>query len=108
MNDINIIKKNIAVNIKTLRNKKKLTQNELANLLGVTKSVISAYENETRTPSLEIIVALANVFEIDPGQLLADESKPINTTQTISIKNLTKKQIEILIEVADAFQAKNR
>ena len=36
--------------IKELRNKYKYTQTELANLVGVTKSTIAAYENDTRQP----------------------------------------------------------
>ncbi|MFR3008340.1 MAG: helix-turn-helix domain-containing protein, partial [Pseudoruminococcus massiliensis] len=37
--------------LKTLRIKKKLTQQQLADLLGLTKSVISAYENGLRYPA---------------------------------------------------------
>lgn len=48
-----------AARLKQLRNQRGLTQTEVAAAIGVTRSVVSLYENEMRQPSPEIIVALA-------------------------------------------------
>lgn len=42
-------------NLKELRLKHKMTQKELADKLGVTKSVVSYYELQERSPSPEIL-----------------------------------------------------
>ena len=48
--------------VKTLRKKNNYTQSQLAERLGVTKSVISAYETGLRMPSYDILISLARVF----------------------------------------------
>ena len=48
-----------AARLKQLRNQRGLTQTEVAAAIGVTRSVVSLYENEMRQPSPEIIIALA-------------------------------------------------
>ncbi len=63
----------LAKRIKELRNKKDLTQEELGKLINVTKVSICCYENGTRVPSLETIVALADIFEVSLDDLLGRE-----------------------------------
>ena len=48
-----------AARLKQLRNQRGLTQTEVAAAIGVTRSVVSLYENEMRQPSPEIIIAPA-------------------------------------------------
>ena len=45
--------------LKTLRLYNKMTQAQLAQKLGLTKSVISAYENGLRLPSYDILIHIA-------------------------------------------------
>jgi len=42
---------NFSKRIKRLRTQNNMTQDDLAKKLGITKSVISAYENDMRRPS---------------------------------------------------------
>ena len=51
--------------IKKLRREKGLTQQELGDLINVTKVSICCYEKETRVPTLETLTALAKVFKVD-------------------------------------------
>ena len=44
--------------IKELRNNMKLTQSELGQQVGVTKSTIAAYENDSRLPSYEVLIKI--------------------------------------------------
>ena len=44
--------------LKTLRLQNKFTQAELAKKLGLTKSVISAYENGLRLPSYDVLTGV--------------------------------------------------
>ena len=52
----------IGERIKELRKNSRYTQTELANLLGITKSTVAAYENDSRLPSYDVLVRMARVF----------------------------------------------
>lgn len=61
--------------LKELRTQAGLTQKQLAERIGVTKSVISFYELRERTPSPEVLVKLAAVFHVSSDYLLGIEPK---------------------------------
>lgn len=56
--------------IKRLRQSKGLTQKQLADQLGLSKSVVSAYETDLRLPSYDILVNLAGIFNVTTDYLL--------------------------------------
>lgn len=60
-------------NIQILREKKGLTQRELAKLCGVSAGAIGNYEAGLRRPKFETLEALADVFNIPMGTLIGDE-----------------------------------
>lgn len=66
--------------IKSLREEFGYTQQDLANKLDSSKSVIGLYENETRKPSLEILVKLSEIFDCSIDYILckSDVRKPDN------------------------------
>lgn len=56
--------------IKMLREELKYTQQDLADRLKCSKSVIGLYESETRKPSLEVLVKLSGIFHVTIDYLL--------------------------------------
>ncbi len=56
--------------LKELRRVFGLTQQELGNILNVTKATICCYEKETRTPTLENLIDLSDYFEVTIDYLL--------------------------------------
>lgn len=56
--------------LKTLRKNNKLTQIDMANILGVEKSSISKYENNVNTPDIKSLIKLSNYFEISLDSLV--------------------------------------
>lgn len=52
------------------REKKGLTQNELADLLGVSQQTISKYENGTREPDIDTLINLSRIFNVSIDYLL--------------------------------------
>lgn len=56
--------------IKKLREEFGYTQQDLANKLNGSKSVIGLYENEMRKPSLEILVKLSEIFDCSIDYIL--------------------------------------
>ncbi len=51
-------------NLKDLRLEKGIGQVELANMIGVSKGIISLWENGKREPTLSSLIALAKVFDV--------------------------------------------
>ena len=68
--------------LKEMREKRGLNQNELANILGLNMSTISAYERGIRKPSKKVLIKLSNLFEISLEYLLraSEENGFIKTT----------------------------
>ncbi len=54
-----------AARIKQLRMEKGLSQDQLAALLGISRSAVGMYETGKREPDLETCEAIADIFNID-------------------------------------------
>ena len=61
---------NFAKVFKSLRTQHKLTQQELATKLGVSRSAIGMYENGEREPDFETLEAIADFFNVDMDYLI--------------------------------------
>lgn len=61
--------------VRQLRKERGMTQQELADMIGLTKVTISQYETGKRKPSFEMIEALADVFHVDMNYLLGFTDK---------------------------------
>ena len=57
-------------NLKSLRIEHNLSQTQVGNKLGVTQSTIAKWESNEREPSLEMLVQIANIFNISTDYLL--------------------------------------
>lgn len=56
--------------IKLLRNEFNMTQQDLATKLNLVKGSIAMYENETRKPSMEVLIRLSEIFNCSIDYLL--------------------------------------
>ena len=63
----------IGSQIKHLRKASGYTQQELADKLDLTKSIVSAYEQEKRAPSYMKLIELATLFDVSTDYLLGVE-----------------------------------
>ena len=59
--------------IKLYREVKKMTQNEIADILDVSSATVSKYESGALEPNIESLKKLAELFEISVDELLKDE-----------------------------------
>lgn len=64
--------KKISVNIRFLRKKKNLTQQEFADALGIKRSMIGAYEEDRASPKMDNMKAIANFFGISVDELVSE------------------------------------
>ena len=62
----------LGLNIKAERNRKNLTQFQLAELVGISESTISLIERGLQTPSIFLVYNIAKVLLIDINELLKD------------------------------------
>lgn len=77
----------IAQNIQLLRKKRKLTQKEFAEQLGVSKSVVCFWETGKRLPNGKQIMKLCEVFNIEATQLYKKKRRsPIGIPETCSLE----------------------
>ena len=67
--------------LKLLRTEKKMSQQELADALGISKSSINLYERGERQPNFEVLETIADFFNVDIDYLLG------RTTKTTKIIN---------------------
>ncbi|MBQ2931887.1 MAG: helix-turn-helix transcriptional regulator [Clostridia bacterium] len=93
--------KEFAETLKNLRTKKGLTQTQLADRLWLNKSIISAYENEQRMPSLDVLIKLSYEFNVSMEYLLG-----IEKNKTIDISDLTDEQISAINNLIELFRKK--
>lgn len=77
--------------IRALRLEKEMTQQQVASRLGVTKSVVSAYETSLRMPSYDILRRIATLFGVSIDYLLSMEK-----TSTIDVSGLSARDVDVV------------
>ena len=89
--------------LKKLRLEEGLTQGQLADRLGVTKSVVSYYELHERTPSPEMLIKLASIFHVTADYLLGLDKK-----QTVDLDGLDENDIATVKHLIANLRRKNQ
>ncbi len=85
--------------LKELRLKNNLTQSELGNLINTSKVSICFYENGNRTPSIETLVDLANVFKVNLDYLIGAETYVVSDNMENYGMKMSKEEIELIREL---------
>lgn len=67
--------KKFGIKLKQLRNEKGITQKELADILNVRNTTISAWEKDIAEPPYDTLVELAKIFEVTTDYLLGLEKE---------------------------------
>ena len=80
----------------------KLSQKEVASVLGVSPAVISNYENGERTPSVEILMSLASLYHCSTDYLLG--LRKDKNDKLIDCSMLSDKQMLLLENFLASFQ----
>ena len=77
--------------LRELRTARGWTQAQLSARLGVTKSVVSAYEMAMRYPSYDILIRIAALFGVSSDYLLGNEA-----AQTLEVTGLNDVHVELV------------
>lgn len=106
-------------NIKKYRKLRKFTQEALGEKLDVTKSYISKLESESTTPSLEMLLNVANALDVSIGDLLGEKKEPpkelkeagaewIILGEELERTGITPEQVKQWAEIVKSYSQKNK
>ncbi|MEG0994884.1 MAG: helix-turn-helix transcriptional regulator [Bacilli bacterium] len=85
--------------LKELRKQKGLTQQELGNMINVTKVSVCCYENGTRVPTLETLLDITRVFNVDVSYFLGQDTFVVADNAENYGAYLSKEEIDIIKEL---------
>lgn len=94
--------KNIGQYLKELREKKHLSQNQLAEKLHISRSVIAKYETGEREPSFNNLIIISKYFKIPITNLIPIYEKSIESPNTKDILNYLLRQNKIFRNIVFA------
>lgn len=89
--------------LKDLRTKSGLTQEQLGELIGKSKSVVSFYELRERRPSPTALVKLASVFHVSTDYLLG-----VDSARRLDVSELNDEDIAVVSLMIDLLRKKNQ
>lgn len=89
--------------LRELRENKNLTQTQVARRLNLSKTTISGYENNIKTPSLEVLVKLSILYGVSADYILGLENRKM-----ITVDGLTLKQEELVKILINEFKDANK
>lgn len=86
--------KELPVKLKQLRLSYNYSQQQVADLINVSPSVVSGYETGERTPSTEVLLKLSNLYKCSTDYLLGKSNQlPVVILDT---DGLNQEQIQVL------------
>ncbi len=89
----------IGVFLKELRNDANLTQEQLAEKLGVSRRTVSRWETGSNMPDLDILIELSDYYQVDLREILNGERKS---------EKMNKELQETVLQVAEYSSEENR
>ena len=92
----------LGLRLKTLRQEKGLTQQQLAEKLNVVKASVSGYEQSSIHPSAEVLIQICKYFNVSADYLLG-----LSDTVEFKMSPLTDEQITILMGTINQFERLN-
>jgi transcriptional regulator with XRE-family HTH domain len=100
--------------LKEIRKDKNISQDELAEKIGIDGRQISRYENDKMSPSIEVLIKIADTFNISVDYLLFDNipRKPLRQNyysiieKLESIENMSPDDQKAFIIFLDSIAAK--
>ncbi len=92
--------------LKEIRTKRGMTQEELSNLLDIEWQHVSRLENGKNFPSCNILLSIANIFDIDIRELTnydyLDKNKNLDESISKLLSIATEEQKQIFYKILNA------
>lgn len=88
--------------LKQLRKSHNLTQEELGSRIGLSKAVVSKYENGIGYPTFDMLIKISDYFGVTTDYLLG-----VAKSKTIDVSSLNETQIETIQRIIAEFNKDN-
>ena len=92
--------KSIGEAIASLRKKKGMTQNELAEKMNVTDKAVSKWERDLSCPDINTISKLADILDVSVEELLKAKKKDNSNTKMKDLINLIFRAVALAMGIA--------
>ena len=79
------------IRLRELRRRKKMTQAQVAKRLNLSKTAVSGYENNTKTPSVDVLIQLSILYGVTTDYLLG-----LDNREMLYVGELGGRQRELL------------
>ena len=89
-------------NFKKLRKSRNLTQKEMGAKIGLSKAVVSKYENGIGYPTYDVLIRIAQYFGVTTDYLLG-----VASGKTVDVSTLTDSQIDTIHQLIAEFNKAN-
>ena len=89
----------IGLRLKQLRESKNMTQEDVGNLIGVTKATVNRYETEEIDIKRTIAIKLSKVFDVSPAYIMGWDEKP-DIYKYDNISPIETKKFRMIGEIA--------
>lgn len=83
----------LAANLKLLRRLKHISQNALAELLGIKRNAVASYEAGFSEPRLSVLISLSEFFEVSIDDLLSKDPTEMGLEMIISTSEIDSNKI---------------
>lgn len=84
--------------LRKLRTKNHYTQKQLGDRFGLSKAIISSYENGTRYPSYDVLIKFASLYKVSTDYLLGLDERIF-----FDVTDLTPKQRIVVEAVINSY-----
>lgn len=92
-----------SMRLRELRQERGWTQGQVAGRLGVTPSVVSAYENGIRQPSYEVLIKISRLYGVSSDYLLGISGRRTPDCQhLVSLDRLSPANIALISQLIRA------
>lgn len=92
---------NIADRIRYLREKNDMTQTDLANKLGISRSAVNSWEMSLSSPSITNIIEMSQIFNVTADYILSTSNNLL-----VDISHLSNEEREVVIKLVSCLKNK--
>lgn len=96
-------KEKVQNRFKEIRVRNHLTQKQMAERIGVQKSVVCYYEHGDRFPSYDVLLRIASIFHVSTDYLLG-----LDSSRTLDVTGLSEDEINAVQGVIDVLRQKDK
>lgn len=95
-------------NLKAARERKGISQKDMAESIGVAKSTYSLYESGNREPNVQTIKKIADILNVSADELLGITDEPITIAAHFDGDEYTAEELDEIKQFAEFVKAKRK